>query len=446
MKRRRIPALVLAGAVLGSMAVFTGCSGGGSSPAGTGGASGGSDEAPVNISITWWGSQTRHDYTKKLLDAYHEKHPNITFSSTPGGYDGYEQKLATQAAGNALPDIMQMDYSFMSEFTQNGSLADLSSYVADHTIDLRDADQSLVDSGKVGGKLCSIVIAETAPSIVYNPDVLQKAGVPEPTGDWTWDDLVDDCITVQQKTGSFGFGTTLPSDSVDMLFNYSLRQYGKSLYSEDGKDLGYTDDKYFADFVGRFKKMQDAKAEPTVDQYTQISAKGKEQSLVAQSQAGFMFEWANYPTIVASTNPNLKLVTMPNDSETVKAMYLKPSMFFSISEHSECKKQCADFINWFINDLEANKTINAERGVPISSKVRSAMESSLSDQNKAMFRYIDDVSKDCSKVSNPDPAGSSEVRVDLNNEVDAVLYGKKTAQQAATDFRSEASEALGRSS
>lgn len=442
MKKSRILAFILAGAVVGSMTAFTGCSQKNSS----GASSDKESDTNVTIGFTWWGSQTRHDYTKKLLDMYHQKHPNINFTTTPAGYDGYEQKLTTQAAGDALPDLMQMDYSFISEFTKNGSLADLSSYVKNKTIDLSDADQSLVNSGKINGKLGAIVISETAPSIVYNPGVLAKAGVSEPTGSWTWDDLVNDCITLQQKTGGFGFGTTLPSDSVDMLFNYYLRQYSFSLYATDGKKLGYSDDKYFTQFVNLFKKMQDAKAEPTVDQYTQINTKGKEQSLVAQSQAGFMFEWANYPTIVASTNSSLKLTPMPNDSKTVKAMYLKPGMFFSISNSSKYKKQCAEFINWFINDTDANKTINAERGVPVSSKIRSGMEPSLSVQNKTMFQYIDEVSKNSSQVSAPDPSGSSEVRTNLNNEVDAVLYGKKTAEKAAADFRTEANTALGRNS
>lgn len=442
MKKNRILALILAGAVVGSMAAFTGCSQKGSS----GASSDKGSDANVTISFTWWGSQTRHDYTKKLLDMYHQKNPNVSFTTAPAGYDGYEQKLTTEAAGDALPDLIQMDYSFISQFTKNGSLADLSSYVKNKTIDLSQADQSLVNSGKIGGKLGSIVIAETAPSIVYNPAVLAKAGLSEPTGSWTWNDLVNDCITIQQKTGGFGFGTTLPSDSVDMLFNYYLRQYSFSLYSSDGKKLGYSDDKYFTQFVNLFKQMQDVKAEPTVDQYTQISTKGKEQSLVAQSQAGFMFEWANYPTIVAATNPNLKLAFMPNDSKTVKAMYLKPSMFLSVSNSSKYKKQCAEFINWFINDTDANKTINAERGVPISSKIRSEMEAGLSAQNKTMFQYIDDASKNSSQVSAPDPSGASEVRTDLNNEVDAVLYGKKTAEKAASDFRTEANTALGRNS
>jgi multiple sugar transport system substrate-binding protein len=452
LKANRLCSFVLAGVILA--AGMTGCSGSGASSSGASvnSSSGDSsaateaDKSPVTLNIAWWGSQTRNTYTQKLLDMYHQKYPNISFTGTPSGYDSYEQKLSTQAAGNELPDIMQMDYTFISEFTKNGSLADLSSYVSDKTIDLSNADQSLVDSGKINGKLSAIVIAETAPTVAYNPDVLKDAGVAEPTDGWTWDDLLNDCIAIHKKTQGFGFGTTIPSNSVDWIFNYYLRQYGKSLYDSEGKTLGYSDDKYFIDFINQFKKMQDEKAEPTVDEYTQINARGKEQSLVVQGKAGFMFEWANYPTIVTSANPNLKLVTMPNNSKTIKAMYLKPSMFFSISNNSKHKKESAEFINWFLNDIEANKVINAERGVPISSTIRDEMKTSLTAQNKAEFKYIDEVSKNSSQVSPPDPAGSAEIRTKLNDEFDAVLYGKKTEKQAAADFRKESDEVLSRNS
>jgi multiple sugar transport system substrate-binding protein len=443
MKAKRLCSLVLAGVILaGGMA---GCSGNSTSQ-NSQSASEAAGNTPVTLNIAWWGSQTRNTYTKKLLDMYHQKNPNVSFSGTPSGYDSYEQKLSTEAAGDELPDIMQMDYSFISEFAKNGSLADLSSYISNNTIDLSNADQNLVDSGKINGKLCAVVIAENAPCMVYNPEVLKKAGIAEPTDDWTWDDLVNNSIAIHQKTGGYGYGTDLPSNAADMMFNYYLRQYSKALYATDGKQLGYSDDQYFIDFVSLFKKMQDAKAEPTVDEYTQIDARGNEQTCVVRGEAGYMFDWSNYPSLVESANPNLKLAVMPNNSKTVKAMYLKPSMFFSVANNSKNKDKCAKFINWFINDLDANKVIKAERGVPISSKVRSEMLSSLTSQGKAMFQFVDKAGKISSKVSPADPSGSAEVRTDLNNEVDAVLYGKKTAKQAAADFRKEANEVLSRNS
>ena len=448
------------GTVLCTSVVLAGCSNGSSSSAafstsGSGASTSNTtasssasneDNTPITLSITWWGSQTRHDYTQKLLDMYHTLHPNVSFQATPAGWDGYETKLATEAAGSSLPDIIQTDYTFLTEFTENNSLADLSSFINDKTIDMTNVNPSLVSSGKVNGILGAVPVSEAALAVSYSPDVFQKAGLAEPTSSWTWNDFVNDALTIQQKTGLYGDGKTFVLDEGDIIFNYYLRQYNLALFSADGKSLGYTDDKYFVDFMTMLKKLQDAKAMPTIDQYTQIAAKGKEQALVTQNQAGFMWEWSNYPSIVQATNPNLKLVAMPNDGQSVQPMYLKPGMFFSVAQNSKYQKQAAEFINWFINDPEANKVINAERGVPVSSTIRAAMEPNLSATDKAMFDYIDQVSKTASQISPPNPSGSAEVTQDMYNEVSAFLYGKKTAEQAAADFRKEATSVLSNNS
>ena len=105
---------------------------------------------------------------------YTAKYPNVTFQATPSGWDGYFDKLSAQAAGGTMPDIIQMDYSFINTYFNNDTLADLAPFVADKTIDLTKADQNLVNTGKVGGKLTGIVLASTGLAITYNPAVLKK--------------------------------------------------------------------------------------------------------------------------------------------------------------------------------------------------------------------------------------------------------------------------------
>lgn len=85
----------------------------------------------VTIRFTWWGGQTRHDLTQKVLDKYTELNPNVHFETTPSGWDGYFEKLATDTATGGMADIVQMDYMYISTYAKNGSLADLSSYASD---------------------------------------------------------------------------------------------------------------------------------------------------------------------------------------------------------------------------------------------------------------------------------------------------------------------------
>jgi multiple sugar transport system substrate-binding protein len=398
------------------------------------------EKAAVKLTIAWWGSQTRHEYTNKLLAMYTAKHPNVTFQAKASGWDGYFDKLSAQAAGNTMPDIIQMDYSYISTFTQNETLADLSSFANDKTIDLSNADTNLIDTGKVGSKFTGIVLGSTALAMIYNPQVYAKAGLSAPPANWTWRDFEKDMLTIKEKTGSYGISKI---DNIST-FPYWVRQYGKSLYSSDGTKLGYEDDKVFIEYAQMLQRLQEAKAMPNPDEWAQMSANGKEAETVVTGASGITLDVANFGVIVSRANPNLKLVTPPYSGTRIKALWNKPSMFFSVSKSSENQKAAAEFINWFLNDEEANKIIRAERGIPISSKIRESLKASLTAQQKDMFDYAETVIENSSKADQPEPPGVSEVNKVLVEAINLVLYNKKSAEKAAADFRIKANEILSR--
>lgn len=74
-------------------------------------------DGDITIRIAWWGGESRHTYTQQLLDLYTESHPNVHFEASPSGWDGYFEKLSTQAASGGMPDIVQMDYLCISLHT-----------------------------------------------------------------------------------------------------------------------------------------------------------------------------------------------------------------------------------------------------------------------------------------------------------------------------------------
>ena len=182
---RRLAALGLAATMVGALAAC----GGNSSDTQT--AAGGDN---VTIKFTWWGNQTRHDYTQKILDKYTELHPNVKFEAIPAGWDGYFDKLSTQAASGSMPDIVQMDYLYLTTYANNNSIADLQPYVDDGTIDVSQIADNVVDAGKVDKKLAGIVGGTGTVAIGYNPEVFKEAGIEEPNQDgsaWTWDEFVE---------------------------------------------------------------------------------------------------------------------------------------------------------------------------------------------------------------------------------------------------------------
>ena len=128
-----------------------------------------------------------------------------------------------------MADIVQMDYMYISTYAKHGSLADLSSYSSDGTLDTSTIDEALLGAGTIDGKLVGIPLASTLLAFIYNPSVLEEAGVEPPRNGWTWDDFKSICLTVKETTGKYGFGGSAFIDT--NLLNYWVRQYGVPLFA-----------------------------------------------------------------------------------------------------------------------------------------------------------------------------------------------------------------------
>lgn len=107
----------------------------------------------VQLTMTWWGSQTRADLTQQALALYEEQNPGITFDGQFLSGADYWNKLATSAAGHTMADIVQMDKSYIQQYVDNSMLVDLQPYVDSGVIDLSNVDASVQDYGKIDGGL-----------------------------------------------------------------------------------------------------------------------------------------------------------------------------------------------------------------------------------------------------------------------------------------------------
>lgn len=405
------------------------------------------EDGQVTIKIAWWGGDARHAYTQELLDKYTELNPHVTFEATPSGWDGYFDKLSTQAASGSLPDIVQMDYLYISTFAQNGTLADLTPYIEDGTIDTTNVDDAIVNTGIIGEKNAGLPIGTSIFAVTYNPATLEAAGQEVPSDDWTWEDYIALNKAVSEHTGEESATIAAIGPFGDMNpFNYFVRQHGEVLFNADGTGLGFEDDAITAEYFQMWKDMSDADIAPDPDETAQMATLGREALPVVTGEAGTTIEWNNFANVVSSTNDTLKLALMPGATTEEPALWLKPSMFLSVAETSTVKEECAKFINWFINSEEANDIIAGERGVPISSAVREYMvgTGTMTQTQIEMFEYVDKATPYAGECPAADPIGIAEVNETFVNAGNSVLYGQATPEEAAATFREQATEILER--
>src|SRR3954466_2599973 len=83
---------------------------------------GGSSGSGGQLQVAWWGGNDRAQRTQKVMDLYSQKNPKWTFTSQFSDFFSYWDKINTQAAGGALPDIFQMDMRYIGQFQGKGLL------------------------------------------------------------------------------------------------------------------------------------------------------------------------------------------------------------------------------------------------------------------------------------------------------------------------------------
>jgi len=393
--------------------------------------------------MAWWGSQDRHDRTIKVIELFQKENPNVKITYEFSTFNDYWTKLTTQAAGGNLPCLIQQDYAKIGEWVSRDLLLPLDEYIQNGTIDTKNVDKTYLDGGRLNGKVYAISLGTNSQSLIYDPALFEKAGIKPPSNDWTWKDFEQVSTQFKEKLGIPGMSVSLDDWQV---FKLWLKQHGKTLYNAEGTALAYDDDKLYVDFFTMIKGMMDKGAMPNRElEVSRGSAPIEDDPLVKQ-QAAIAYMWSNQIVAVsAAANRPLKAGLLPklDASSTQTGHYLKPSQFFSITAKCDHPEVAAKLIDMFTNSIPANDILLAERGVPISSEVRKALEGKIADAQKEAFALVALVEKNPSPLDPPDPAGHSEVISKVYTPLmDQVLYGQLSAEEAAKQFREGADAIL----
>ena len=408
-------------------------------------ASSGSGEK-VELRFAWWGSQDRHNRTIKAIELFQQLHPNINITYEFAGFTDYFTKMSTYATGGNLPDLMQQDYATINQWTSNGLLMPLDNFVSDNTINLKDVPKASIDGGRISGKLIALNLGNNSQSMMLDVDAFQKAGIPLPQPDWTWDDFEKIATDIHAKLGINGGGANL--SEVQMWKSLYLG-YGKWAFSVDGKALGYDDDQPLVNYLKMLMRLQDAGViTGQQEEIANFRAGNVEALPIVSGKAAMQYLWSNQLVAAwtaAGDGRHFKLTMLPRPKDGGKPEnYLKPSQFISITKDTKHPKEAAMFIDFITNNVEANKILLGERGVPISPAIQEAIKPLLTPAQTETQDYVSFVEKNASPLPPPDPSVVTNLtnNVYLPQLVDPVLLKQTSAESAVSQFRKDASSLL----
>jgi multiple sugar transport system substrate-binding protein len=408
----------------------------------SGAASGGASSGNY-LRFTWWGNTTRDERTIQVARLFMEKNPGVTVETEPAQWDGYWPKLNTQAASGSLPDIMQQDYMYIAQYNDRNLLVDMNSFAQRGLIDLSSWSESGLASGRLDGKLIALSLGTNAWGMGVDPAVLQKAGITINDTAWTWKDFEQYALTIYQKTGV----QTMPINEFHQLFEHVVRQSGKPFFAADGKSLGFTDNptliKELIDINLRLKAAG-ALYDPE-DGF--IMGRAMEEEPISTGKAWNAYYWSNQHVghLNAAKRP-LEYLICPSvaGNKAPYGTYLKPSQFISILSTSANQELAAKFVNFVVNDLEANRILLAERGIPVPATVREDLAPRVDANMRYLFDYITKVTPYTTAIDPPDPASAGEVRDVMRPILLQCLTGRLSSDAAVTQMVQAANAVLSR--
>ncbi|MDR1398415.1 MAG: ABC transporter substrate-binding protein [Treponema sp.] len=396
------------------------------------------------LRLAWWGNTTRDSRTNEVVQLFMQKNPGVTVETEPTNWDGYWPKLATQAASGSLPDVMQQDYMYIGQWNDRNQLLDLTPYVQNGTIDLSQWADSAVASGRLGNKLIALNLGVNAWGMGVDLAALQQAGITIDDITWTWVDFERIAIEIFQKTGL----QTMPPNEFHQIFEHIVRQTGASFFAADNKSLGWTNNSAaIQDNLNMWLRIKAAGALFDSEEGFLLGL-AMEEEPISKGKTWNSYYWSNQHIghLNAAKRP-LDYLMFPNISTSKPpkyGAYLKPSQFISIVATTKTPDLAAKLVNFIINDLEANRILLAERGVPVPSDVLQDLSGRVDADTKNVFDYISKVTPYTSPIDPPDASSAGEVRDVIRPILLSCMKGDIGTAAAVTQFIQAANSVLSR--
>jgi len=154
------------------------------------------------ITFSGWGDESEQKVYKDTIDRFKTVCPDVTVNYTPIPTD-FQTKLKAQMAGGTAPDVFYVDDQLMTAFAPSGQIMALDDLMAQANVTRADFIPALLTIFTLDGKTYALPKDWGTLGLIYLPEAFQDAGIPEPTADWTWNDLRTAAKAIAAK-GNFG--------------------------------------------------------------------------------------------------------------------------------------------------------------------------------------------------------------------------------------------------
>lgn len=383
----------------------------------------------TKVTFAWWGSESRHNNYIEAIELFEANNPDVDIEYEFAAWDDYWKKLATKAAAGELPDVMQMDASYLGEYGNKNLLLGLNSAIEAGTISRENLPDSIIEAGSIAGESYAISPAMNAMSVMANEQLMADAGAKLDWDNYSYAEYTQAMQQIKDKTDTYGF--------IDVVDNYVLMQYyfrtkGEEFYqyNEDGKpEIAFTKESA----LEFFQSIYDLASTGAISTSEVASnTKSFNENPFALGQAGFYQTWQNQFTLVTDALAEGVEATLhlPYDAANTKALYYRPSFYYSAAKTTKDADAAARFIDFLVNDEEVAKIMGTERGIPSNTANLETIYDSLTDSEKIAADYLTEIEDYVGEASPVPPIGFSSISQAAKDAYAELTYGTMTPEEA----------------
>lgn len=144
------------------------------------------------LELANWAEYREADLEQQVLEPFERAHPGVVVQqqSAGTGQAEYRERILTSIVAGRPPDVFLLDNIDVPAFTSRGVTIDLAPYLRGLGIDVTRYDSTVIGIFRRGDALYALPKGYTPMVMVYNKELFDRAGLPYPTDDWTWDDFL----------------------------------------------------------------------------------------------------------------------------------------------------------------------------------------------------------------------------------------------------------------
>jgi multiple sugar transport system substrate-binding protein len=160
----------------------------------------------VTLELANWASHLEGAIEREVLDSFAAAHPGarVVQQNAGTGQAEYRERILTSIAAGAPPDVFLLDNIDVPAFAERGVLLDLRPFLGRVGVDLAAYDSTVLAIFRRGDAVYALPKGSSPMVVLYNKDLFDRAGLPYPAADWTWDEFLAAAKVLTRDTDGDG--------------------------------------------------------------------------------------------------------------------------------------------------------------------------------------------------------------------------------------------------